>query len=227
MFSSADIIAYQYVNLPKDCKMERYLKKLRISHQYVDADVFKNTKQFKDRYFDLIYCGRFDVNKGIVELVEALDYLVNTVKRKLKVMIMGDGELGQQIRNYLIDKDLYGVNYSGYLPQDKVAEFLGNSKFIVIPSHIEGVPKVALEAISCGTIVISSKAGGLRYLIEDGVTGFTIESVDKHGIAEAILRAIDCPIGRRSEILQRYQSILSDYSYNTVVNQYKAILNGL
>lgn len=225
MFSSADVITYQYVNLPKDCKMERYLSKMKISHQYVDTDVFENTIKHKDRYFDLVYCGRFDANKGIVEFVEALDYLVNTVKRKLKVMIVGDGELRQQVRNYLIDKDLYGVNYSGYISQDEVAGFMGNSKFIVIPSHIEGVPKVVLEAIACGAIVISSRAGGLRYLIEDGITGFTINKVDKYGISEAILNAIDSPIGKRSEILQRYKSILHDYSYETVVNQYKSILN--
>ncbi len=223
IFSCADIIACQYKELAVDCKLARYNHKLRLANQYVDTDVFASRIDWKDRYYDLAYCGRFDNNKGIMEFLSAVNYLQNELDIELKVIVAGDGELSHDVGDYLTKHNL-PIDFVGKQPIEAIAGIMTNSRFLVIPSHIEGVPKVALEAMASGCIPIASQAGGLKYLVRHWCTGFTIQEITTEGITNAILTALRCPIGRIQEILVKYQSIIIDYSFDAVQRRYQQII---
>ena len=53
----------------------------------------------------------------------------------------------------------------------------------MVPSHYESFGMVALEAMACGTPVVASQVGGLAYLVQDGVTGYTVPSSDVEALA--------------------------------------------
>ena len=55
-----------------------------------------------------------------------------------------------------------------------------------MPSHYESFGMVALEAMACGTPVIASQVGGLPFLVQDGVTGFTIPSEDSVALCDKL-----------------------------------------
>jgi glycosyltransferase involved in cell wall biosynthesis len=231
LFSCADIIACQYQELAVDCRLSKYAHKLRLANQFVDTEVFGqdysfktgNPKLRKDRYFDLMFCGRLDHNKGIMEFLRAIDYLKNTLDMDLKVVIAGDGELYNEVQNYIIDHKLH-ISFVGKQPIAEIANLMADSRFLVIPSRMEGVPKVALEAMVSGCIPIASKAGGLKYLVRHWCTGFVIQEITPEAISNAIITAIRCPVGRIDEILLKYKSILVDYSFEVVQKRYQQII---
>ena len=55
----------------------------------------------------------------------------------------------------------------------------------VVPSHTESFGLVALEAAACGTPVVAANVGGLRLLVDDGVTGYLVDRRDPLEYADA------------------------------------------
>ena len=52
---------------------------------------------------------------------------------------------------------------------------------------------VALEAMACGTPVVASQVGGLAFLVQDGVTGFTVPVDEPEALAEKLTLLIKNP----------------------------------
>ena len=78
-------------------------------------------------------------------------------------------------------------------PQPRLADFYAAADVVLVPSRSESFGLVALEAAACGTPVVASAVGGLRYVVEDGVTGSLVEGHDPTDHAEAVLRVLREP----------------------------------
>ena len=63
----------------------------------------------------------------------------------------------------------------------------------LVPSHSESFGLVALEAAACGTPVVAAAVGGLCSLVDDGATGFLVDSRDPTDYAEPIARLLADP----------------------------------
>lgn len=76
--------------------------------------------------------------------------------------------------NFLeIKTAIYGTD--SYLTSDKLNSFYNSLDALIITSRSEGFPLRALEAMACGTPVISTKVSGCEDLIEEGRNGFFLE----------------------------------------------------
>jgi glycosyltransferase involved in cell wall biosynthesis len=56
----------------------------------------------------------------------------------------------------------------------------------VLSSRSEGLANVVIEAMACGTPIVSSRCGGAEEVIEDGRTGLLYDVGDVHGLAHAL-----------------------------------------
>jgi D-inositol-3-phosphate glycosyltransferase len=83
-------------------------------------------------------------------------------------------------------------------PHERLADFYAAAEAVLVPSRSESFGLVALEAEACGTPVIAAATGGLRYVVEDGRTGFLVKGHDPSDYAERILRLLaDRDMARR------------------------------
>jgi len=64
------------------------------------------------------------------------------------------------------------LNLIGSLRNDELTSLYTEYKYFLIPSLYEGNPKVVLEAMAAGCIVIGNKIESLQEIINDGVNGF-------------------------------------------------------
>jgi len=83
-------------------------------------------------------------------------------------------------------------------PQSRLADFYSAADAVLVPSRSESFGLVALEAQACGTPVIAAEVGGLRYVVDDGVSGFLVEGHDPGDHAERVLEILaDTALARR------------------------------
>jgi D-inositol-3-phosphate glycosyltransferase len=75
-------------------------------------------------------------------------------------------------------------------PQSRLGDFYAAAEIVLVPSRSESFGLVALEAQACGTPVVATAVGGLRYAVVDGATGFLVEGHDPGDHAERVLELL-------------------------------------
>ncbi|MGB8701995.1 MAG: glycosyltransferase family 1 protein [Thermosynechococcaceae cyanobacterium] len=153
----------------------------------------------------VLYVGRFDPRKGIETLVRAFaelrDQTDETLSGKLRLAIVGGAQAGQpddQERariEALVDE--LGLTdqtlFIGQVGHDRLPWYYTAADVCVIPSHYEPFGLVAVEAMACGTPVIASNVGGLKFTVIPGETGLLVNPQDVSGFAIALEQVLSGP----------------------------------
>ena len=82
------------------------------------------------------------------------------------------------------------VTFLGKRGQDTLPYYYSAAEAVVVPSYYESFGMVALEAMACGTPVVASQVGGLAFLVQDGITGFTVPFDEPQKLAEYLTTLI-------------------------------------
>jgi glycosyltransferase involved in cell wall biosynthesis len=92
-----------------------------------------------------------------------------------------------------------------------VPDILSASDMLILPSDMEALPTVLIEAGAAGLPAVSSDVGGAKEIVSDGETGILIPPRNPEALASAIQRLLDDPalaqeMGRkaRAVVLQRF-----------------------
>jgi D-inositol-3-phosphate glycosyltransferase len=114
-------------------------------------------------------------------------------------------------------------------PQARLADFYAAAEVVLVPSRSESFGLVALEAQACGTPVVAASVGGLRYVVEDGVTGFLVEGHDPGDHADRVLAVLrDRAAARRlgEEGVAHSLRFSWDTTAGEILGVYRELLDG-
>lgn len=133
--------------------------------------------------FVIGYFGRFSKEKGPAKFVD-IAVKLRGLGGITWVMTGGGGEFAGV--RALIERRGMGNSILTMGIVDDVKPFLAAAHVVVIPSIIEGIPIVLLEAMSLGIPVVASCIGGIPEIITDGHNGFLCASSDIDGFSSRI-----------------------------------------
>ena len=195
------------------------------SRFYVDVTSFRVENDLGSRENIVGYVGRFEEIKGVMSFVKAIPLLSR--KSMASFLIGGDGSLRGEIEKRIKDTELSErVTLTGWIPHDRLAQYLNRMKLLVIPSYTEVGPHLLFEAMACGTPVLATPVGVIPDVIKDGETGFIMENNSPECIAENIIRALKHP--RFQEIAGNARALIEkEYTYEAAVERYRKILETL
>lgn len=145
----------------------------------------------------ILFVGRIEPLKGVETLIQAVACLaLKNIKEPVKLAVIGGDpdaftdELSEEMVRLqnLCDELTVGkmVAFLGKRGQDTLPYYYSAAEVVVMPSHYESFGMVALEAMACGTPVIASQVGGLAFLVQDGITGYTIPAEDHIALCEKL-----------------------------------------
>jgi N-acetyl-alpha-D-glucosaminyl L-malate synthase BshA len=167
----------------------------------------------------LIHISNFRRVKRIDRVVEWFHRISDQVPSTL--LMVGDGPELPRAEQSVREGGLSGkVHFIGR--QDPVESLLGVSDLLLLPSETESFGLAALEAMACGVPVMSSDAGGLPELIEDGLGGIL---VPENGQAQGIERAVAL-LSDPSRLDQFRQASIrraSNYALERILPLYEAL----
>ncbi len=115
----------------------------------------------------VVYVGRLDVRKGLIELIDALAALRPTHPR-LRAYIVGDGP-DRPLLVEAIAKHGMGeaITLVPSCPTQRVALWMAASDLVTLPSYKEGCPNVVVEALAAGRPVVATHVGGIPELMDE------------------------------------------------------------
>lgn len=130
----------------------------------------------------LVFIGRFNRDKGLRELIEAIDM---TDGCHLLLVGAGEGEPGDIDPCSLSDNPRIHLS-DGWI--DDVRPWLAAADALIFPSYREGFPNVVLEAGALELPSIVTDINGSREIITDGANGFVVAPRNARALHDAILR---------------------------------------
>ena len=137
----------------------------------------------------LVSIGRLSREKGHADLIDALGILQRR-GHNVSAVFAGDGPEKARLIARCEALNLGGrVFFPGYL--DRPQRLLDEADLMVLPSHTEGLPNAALEALAMGVPVLATRVGGTPEVIEDGRTGRLVPAHAPEAMAEAIEEFLD------------------------------------
>jgi glycosyltransferase involved in cell wall biosynthesis len=134
----------------------------------------------------VLYVGRMDRKKGLVELVEASATVHRSRPRMQVVMLGGNGPDRELVESTIRKYD--AGSYMRTAPEcapGAVANWIAAADVVTLPSYMEGCPNVILEALACGRPVVATNVGGIPEILNTSC-GRMVPARDPAALAQAI-----------------------------------------
>jgi glycosyltransferase involved in cell wall biosynthesis len=148
----------------------------------------------------VVAAGRLVRKKGFEYLIDAMARLPAAV-----LALAGEGTLAGDLHDRARAAGVADrVRFLGDLTQDRVGGLLAAADVVCIPSirddsgNVDGLPNVLMEALASGTPVVTTSAGGILSVVNDGITALVVPERDSAAIAACIGHIIAQPaLGRQ------------------------------
>lgn len=149
---------------------------------YIDLEVFTPREPRPSAEQDVCFVGRMVNNKGLDRIVDALALLARKGEPRTALFV-GKGPLAsatrERVRKHGLESRVRFVEWVAD-PRD-LAEIYRRSRVVVCASTCEGGPRFTVEAMACGTPVVSTPVGVMPEILRAGETGelcgFDVESL--------------------------------------------------
>ena len=165
--------------------------KMHIIRCGVDLSVLPVSKDRGEQHETRIICvGRLSPEKGYFGLLQVMANLIAD-GLNLSLTIVGGGPAEDDIRDQIRALELSEtVRLAGALPEAETLEQISRSDIFVLPSLMEGLPVVLIEALAMGKAVLASRVAGIPELIKDGHSGLLFTPSDWQDMENQLRRLL-------------------------------------
>jgi D-inositol-3-phosphate glycosyltransferase len=145
----------------------------------------------------LLFVGRIQPLKGLDVAIAALAELNDSTAELVVVGGPSGADGPAELAKVLELVERLGVSdqvrFVDPQPHHLLSTWYRAADMVIVPSRTESFGLVALEAAACGRPVVAASVGGLRTIVDDGVTGFLIDGREPTDFAESVDRLLRDP----------------------------------
>lgn len=160
----------------------------------------------------ILSVGRLNPRKNLNSLVQAFSDLKRTKQIPHGLVIVGqdDFETSQFIKSIKENDYSQQIIFTGFIPDEDLPFLYGGADVFVYPSVFEGVGLPVLEAMKCGTPVVTSNTTSLKEVVGDA--GRMVDPLDVKDITQAIFQVI-CDTELKTALIEKGLARANQFSW--------------
>ncbi len=164
---------------------------------------------------NIVHVGGFSFEKNHEGLLRIFSEVL-LLKPDIHLHLIGDGPLRPKIENLTRELRLeQHITFYGFV--NNPLDYIKSSDLLVLPSKIEGLPGVLLEAMYCKTPVIAYNVGGISEIVNK-TTGSLIEKDNEAEFAKAIINNLKHP--NDSQIAQAHSMVTRKFMNEKLAKEF-------
>lgn len=172
----------------------------------LEKEKIKSKFIFTKAFYNIVHVGGFTFEKNHNGLLKIFKLILKKLPN-VNLHLIGDGPLRNQIEAQVKnDKTSNNVIFHGFV--NNPLDYIAGADVLILPSIIEGLPGVILEAMFCKTPVVAYNVGGVSEILTL-YTGDLIEKGDKTSFSDAVIKNIKSP--NEKKILAAYDMVTANF----------------
>lgn len=183
----------------------------------------------KTNRFTFLLISRLIYDKGILEYIEAIDWLKKEgVDANFQLLGPIDEKHKRGIPSSTIQQwiEKNQVEYLGRT--EDVKSFIEKADCIVLPSYREGTPKTLLEAASMAKPIVATDVPGCNNVVKDGKNGYLCKLKDSSDLARKMKLMFSLAPHSRSEMGKYSRDyVKQNFEENIVIQKYISTINSI
>lgn len=172
--------------------------------------------------FYILYLGGYTLHKNVTTLLLAWTYVGQALGEDYPLILAGNKPT--TVSPVYPDYDKYiqqlgireYVRWIGFVPEEDKPVLYRNAETFVFPSRHEGFGLPVLEALACGTPVVTTSADSLPEVVGDA--GFAVDPDDARGMASAIIATV-LQDNLRAELQQKAVQQATQFSWEKTATE--------
>jgi glycosyltransferase involved in cell wall biosynthesis len=164
-------------------------------------------------------------------LLEELYDVANTIRAfaivkerfpAARLLVIGDGDRRGALEELVAAAGIRDVEFHGAVPHAAVPDWFDAADILVNSSRIDNMPHSLIEAFAAGLPVVTTPAGGIPYVVQDGHNGLHVESGDPAAMAKAVCRLLEEPHLAEGLVARARQDCEEHYAWQAAKRDWKA-----
>ncbi len=194
---------------------------LHIERQMTDEipPIIKNIKKKNQKV--IVTAGRLVDEKDHLTLIRSFSMVCKNIK--VDLIILGEGELKEKLQEKVNQLQLdEKVHFLGF--QKNPYPFIKNADIFVLSSLSEGFGHVLVEAMACGTPIVSTDCKpGSTEVLDDGKYGLICKVGNPKDMSDKILSVLKLPEEKKNNMVDKGLIRAQFYDARDIVNQYENV----
>jgi glycosyltransferase involved in cell wall biosynthesis len=221
IWDNSSYIVANSKSLKEQCEKFTPYHDIKVITNGVDTEVFFPLKgKSLSEKIRFLFVSRLMPQKGIDTLINACGILKEKGIENFSLTVVGDGHQRPLMEALIKKHDLKEfINHKGWINLEDLPNFYRNADVFVLPSSMEGMPSVALQAMASGLPIIASRVEGFEEILEENINGLYFEYKNENALADHMADLINNP-SRIEKLSKESLRKSKDFSWEKIASDY-------
>ncbi len=175
----------------KDVLEKTVKRKVVIMPNLVDIETFRYKERSRLKP-EIVVSRQLEPRYNVACALRAFRIVKNAYPAA-RLKIAGTGCEEGRLKRMRGELSLDDVYFLGDLTHHELSHIYNESDILINASHVDNFPASIMEAFACGLPVVTTRVGGIPYMVSEGKTGILVDPDDYESLAAGVIRLMEDP----------------------------------